>query len=108
MRAFEDAILVTWIRTSLEQSYGSAVRRALNDGSLNLESAVARARHLGLKLPEDILRFSRLTLLLGSDFERDPERNWTREYLEDWDPDVGERVARLEAEVLRRLGGDRA
>lgn len=106
MRAIEDAILVRWIRTSLERSHASSVRRALNDRGFNLESAVARARLLGLKFPEDILRFSRLTALLGSEFERDPEYNWTREYLEDWDPDVGERVARLEAEVLRGLGED--
>jgi hypothetical protein len=106
MRALEDAMLMRWIRASLEQSHGSGVRRALNDESLNLGSAVARARLLGLKFPEDILRFSRLTALLGSEFERDPEYNWTRDYLEDWDPDVGERVARLEAEVLRRLGED--
>jgi hypothetical protein len=78
----------------------------LDDEGLDarLLRGVERARGRGLVTERDIGQYLELDLLLGAGFEAAPDTAWSAAYLDDPDvPDPGERIARLRAEVTRRV-----
>lgn len=109
LHAISDALLARWIGECLREWHPPEMTSLSAESAGELaKQSIERGRALGLRYDEDILRFARVTLLLGSRFDLNPQMEWTREYLEDWDPDVGERVAQLEKEALRRMKGGAA
>jgi hypothetical protein len=97
--------LLRWIIDSLVRAH-PAEAGALGPVALRklVAAAVDDGRAFGLELHCDLRAFSRVKLLLGSDIADDPGLAWAREYLDDWNPDRGECVVRLEEAVLRRRG----
>lgn len=103
MRQLREAQLAQWIVAALRRSLPQAAAHVSTSDMARLaQNAISAGRELGLRYDEDLLLLARVHLLLGSNFATDPRIHWTQAYLDDWDPDVGERIARLEAEVSRR------
>ena len=106
MRLLDDEFTARWMGDLLREWHPDEMTNLPAESRIEvLDKAIVRGREMGLRYSEDILRLARVRLLLGSGFEQDPAMEWTREYLDDWDPDVGGRLVRLEAEMLRRRKG---
>ncbi len=107
MRQLREAQLAQWIAASLLASMPRTLARLSTQTAAQLvRKAIAGGRSIGLRYDEDLLIFARVHLMLGSGFATNPSMRWTHAYLDDWDPDVGERIARLEAEAFRRHTGE--
>jgi hypothetical protein len=105
LRILEDNLLHRWVAGELT-NLAPAEMSTFSPGQLNalLNGAISSARALGLQLPVDLLAYAHIVLLVGP-LEDDPGLTWTKEYLDDWDPDIGARIARLQAEVVARYKG---
>lgn len=108
-RAFDEDLLRRFVLGALRESHAREVS-ALGVAAASdlVKHAVAAGRAFGLTLTDDLLRWTRLTLRLGAGFATDPRCGWVREFLDDWDPDLGARVVRLEQAVSERTPGTAA
>lgn len=108
-RAFEEDILCRFVLGALRESHAREVA-ALGAAAASdlVTDAVAAGRAFGLTLTDDLLRWTRLTLRLGAGFATDARCGWVHEFLDDWDPDLGARVVRLEQAVRERTPGTAA
>ncbi len=109
LRSFEEERLRDWILESVLESRPPEIA-ALEADDLRevVFRAIAAGRSFGLHIPDDLLRWARLTVRLGADFRSNPRCAWVREFLDDWDPDLGARVVRLEEAALERLAAPTA
>lgn len=99
----EEDLLNRWIAEWLAELHPEETARIRRAGVRRLVAdAIKRGRAFGLTLAEDLRSYACVRLLLGDGLETDPDLDWAREFLNDWDPDRGDRVARLEREILAR------
>ena len=107
MKALEDDILVRWIVSYLQKSYGS---QAEHTGPASLrgiaQKAVVEGRARGLVSQFDLRKFAHIIFLLGPKFESDPSCQWACDILDDAElGTIGERVRELETKFLENLTG---